>query len=521
MWREMTSHWPDYDAISADGPRDPGRRAGARLTRATGSNRRIVQFSRTASPRRGRASRARCRRRAPRRRRARRRAGRRAGSRAAAARASPSSRSRHARQRVRRHALGQRGLPPDAEQREPDAGAREQRHEQRERRADRERDRDRRPRQHQMKPTRIGCPAASGSRAPRRASCPPPIAADSSPNTPALPYSSSAIVGPSVVHGPNDSISATPKTATVTQIHARERTSRVALAQLGEHAPAPGASPRSRGRTRARKSAETRNVTASSANAQPAPSPSTSTVASAGPGELGDGLERAARRLRVLDQLLRHGLRHEPGVGRAEERLGGAEQRLDHDEVPDLDPAGEDQRREQRVEREADQVGRDHHPVTRQPIRPDPAEQQERDHRQRGGGQHDADVGGRADVGHIQRERDEHDLVADGAGGLTDEEVAEVSLGEDAHGAARARPRAALHAASAVDAEVAVPAVEAHEPDDRAVIGHDREPVGLLGVEQLDRARDRVAGGDEIVAVAGERLQRLARPRRRPGSNRA
>ena len=50
------------------------------------------------------------------------------------------------------------------------------------------------------------------------------MAALSRPNTPVLPYSSSAIVGPSVVQGPNDSISAIANAATVTQIHARERT---------------------------------------------------------------------------------------------------------------------------------------------------------------------------------------------------------------------------------------------------------------------------------------------------------
>ena len=107
-------------------------------------------------------------------------------------------------------------------------------------------------------------------------------------------------------------------------------------------------------------------------------------------GELGHGLDVAAGGLGLLDLLLGHRLRHQPGVGRPEERLGGAEQRLDHDDVPDLDGAGEDQHREQRVQREADQVGDDHHAVARQPVGPHAADQQERDERQRRRREHDA-----------------------------------------------------------------------------------------------------------------------------------
>ena len=51
--------------------------------------------------------------------------------------------------------------------------------------------------------------------------------------------------------------------------------------------------------------------------------------------------------------LLGHGLRQQAGVGGAEERLGGAEEGLDHHDVPDLDGAREDQRGQQRVQREA------------------------------------------------------------------------------------------------------------------------------------------------------------------------
>ena len=63
--------------------------------------------------------------------------------------------------------------------------------------------------------------------------------------------------------------------------------------------------------------------------------------------------------------------------------------------------------------------------------------------------------------------------------------ASEVALPQDAHG---------LGPALGVDAEVAVAAVEAHQADEPAVTGHDRQAVGLLGVEQLDGARDNWFG---------------------------
>lgn len=78
---------------------------------------------------------------------------------------------------------------------------------------------------HHRKPARIGCSGRQRKPSSAPSIVPAPIAAASRPNTPGLPYSSSEIVGPSVVHGPNDSSSATANATTVTQIHARERTS--------------------------------------------------------------------------------------------------------------------------------------------------------------------------------------------------------------------------------------------------------------------------------------------------------
>ena len=157
-------------------------------------------------------------------------------------------------------------------------------------------------------------------------------------------------------------------------------------------------SPRSRGRTRASRNAardeerrrverERRSPRRARARARsPAPGRRTRRAVS----------KRADVALACWISLLGHGLRHQPVVGRAEERLGGAEQRLDHDELPDLDAAGEDQRRQQRVQREAHEVGHDHHAVARQAVGPHAAEQEEADQRQRVRREHEPEVGRRA-----------------------------------------------------------------------------------------------------------------------------
>ena len=60
--------------------------------------------------------------------------------------------------------------------------------------------------------------------------------------------------------------------------------------------------------------------------------------------------------------------------------------------------AGEDQRGEQGVQAEADEVGGDDHEVARQPVRPHAADEQEADERHRVAGEHDPDVARRADL---------------------------------------------------------------------------------------------------------------------------
>ena len=125
--------------------------------------------------------------------------------------------------------------------------------------------------------------------------------------------------------------------------------------------------------------------------------------------------------------------RHEPVVGRDGEGHRDPEQRLDHDEVPDLDGVGEDQQREQRVERGARDVGAEHQPRARQPVRPDAADQEERDEREHLRAEHDSHLGRVVrQVRHEQRERDDHDAVAHRAGGLGEPEVAEVVVPQDA-----------------------------------------------------------------------------------------
>ena len=98
-----------------------------------------------------------------------------------------------------------------------------------------------------------------------------------------MSYSSSEIVGPSVIHGPKHASTATQNVSTTTRIQRWRRTSVQPSRSSASTVVRSPCSPRSRGRTRIRNAAETRNVAESIANAQPGPTPSTSSVASAGP----------------------------------------------------------------------------------------------------------------------------------------------------------------------------------------------------------------------------------------------
>jgi hypothetical protein len=216
----------------------------------------------------------------------------------------------------------------------------------------------------------------------------------------------------------------------MTQIHVRERTSGPAFAQLGEDGCALGrltAPARPQPHQEGRGDEERRSV---ERERPPRPDAEHERRGQRRAGELGDRLHRAERRARGLDLLLGHGLRHEAGERRPVERLGRAEARLDHGDVPDLDSAGEDQQREQRVQAEAGDVGGHDHEVARQPVRPHAADEQEPHERHRVAREHDADVARRPDLGHVERERDEHQPVADRAQALAREQEAELAVGE-------------------------------------------------------------------------------------------
>ncbi len=155
-------------------------------------------------------------------------------------------------------------------------------------------------------------------------------------------------------------------------------------------------------------------------------------------GQSGSDEERQVRhrlgdRFRVLKQLRRHGLRDQPGVRRLEEGLREPEQNLDHDELPDRERPREDQRREQRVQHRAGHVGGDDDSLPGQSVGPDAAEQQQRHKRERLRSENKSQVRRRAGaLRDVQRERDEHDAVADRAGGLTEEQISKVGEAQDA-----------------------------------------------------------------------------------------
>ena len=234
-----------------------------------------------------------------------------------------------ARERVRRDLLGHGGVPEDVEQREADAGARRTSSTTSATgRPEREAHEHHRPdRDHEERGPHRVARAASGSRsaAPgqraravggrddaehRRRSCRSPRRRSGRARTAARTRAAPPARTPT----------------TVTHSQARERTSRKpSPSSASSVRRSLGAGGTSDVRTRASSSALTTKVAASSRNAQPAPRPSTSAVAIAGPVSSARLNVRLGERLRVLDLVRRHGARHEPDVGRLEERLRGAE----------------------------------------------------------------------------------------------------------------------------------------------------------------------------------------------------
>ena len=142
---------------------------------------------------------------------------------------------------------------------------------------------------------------------------------------------------------------------------------------------------------------------------------------------------RLGQRASVLDHVLWHGLRQQAAVGGLEERLGGAERSLDHHDLPNLNRAGEDQCGQKCMQARAREVGDDHDPVARQPVRPHAAKQDQRHQGQGLGPQHEAEIGRRTcALGDEQRQRDRDRAIADRTGRLTKEQISKTRVAQDA-----------------------------------------------------------------------------------------
>jgi hypothetical protein len=121
------------------------------------------------------------------------------------------------------------------------------------------------------------------------------------------------------------------------------------------------------------------------------------------------------------------------GVRRLEERPRCPEKRLDHDHLGHGGAAGEDQHCQDRVERGPREVGRDHDPLARDAVGPHAAEEDQGDQRQGLGGQHHAEIRCRAGpLSDVESQRNDHDLIADGARRLAKEQVSKISVAQNA-----------------------------------------------------------------------------------------
>ena len=170
---------------------------------------------------------------------------------------------------------------------------------------------------------------------------------------------------------------------------------------------------------------------ASTAIAQPGPNPATRKPAIAAPPIIAVFIASCSSAFACWSSGDGHGLRDDPGGGGEEERGRGAVHRCERGEVPDLSVAGDEQGGGHRLREAADDVRPDHHPVPRQPVGPDPADEQEHDQRDLARGEDQAEVGLRArQVEDGERERDRRDRAADEGDRPAGEEEAELALAE-------------------------------------------------------------------------------------------
>ena len=165
-------------------------------------------------------------------------------------------------------------------------------------------------------------------------------------------------------------------------------------------------------RSAARKAALATNVALSAMNAQPGPTVATSTPATAGATTFAVDRDSCSNPFARWRRSARDRLRHEPGRGRVEERLRGAVDRHQDQQVPDLRPTGDEKHPDRRLRAGTNAVGRQHHDVPRQPVGPDAADEQEDDHRDHPRREHQPERRrGALELQDGEGERDRHQLV--------------------------------------------------------------------------------------------------------------
>jgi len=132
------------------------------------------------------------------------------------------------------------------------------------------------------------------------------------------------------------------------------------------------------------------------------------------PCDVGDADGEEEEGVRLLQAGAFDRLRRQPSGRGLVERRGGTVHRREHDEVPELCCAGDQERCEHRLAREAHQVGGDHQLPPRQPVGPDSTGQHEQDERRGARGEHEPEGRRRAaDLENRERQRDRRDVVAD------------------------------------------------------------------------------------------------------------
>ena len=132
-----------------------------------------------------------------------------------------------------------------------------------------------------------------------------------------------------------------------------------------------------------------------------------------------DRLRDAAQRVRLLEQSGADDQRQQAGRGRVEEPRRGAGDRLEHDQLPELRRARDQERCRQPERPDPCEVRAHHQPAARQPVGDDPADEDGEHERGARRGEDEPDVGHRAgQVEHGERHRQDEHCVAEDRDGL-------------------------------------------------------------------------------------------------------